>query len=174
MAVTYVAISTVTVGSGGITNTISFTSIPQTYTDLVVRASLRDTRASSGPGYIHLNFNSATTNLSSKALRNVDGALASTTRTDDYLGFSAANDSQTSNVFGNYELYVPNYTSTSTYKSFSIDSTNETNAATPIAQDLIAGLWSSTAAITTISLISELTLFWKQYSTATLYGIKSS
>jgi hypothetical protein len=174
MANTFIPIQTVTVGSGGTTTTISFTSIPSTYTDLVVKASLRDTRVSSGPGYIHLNFNGVSTNLSSRALRNVDGSVASTSRTDDYLAFSAAIDGQTANTFGNFELYVPNYTSTSTYKSFSIDSTNETNATTPIAQDLVAGLWSSTAAITSISLISEPTLFWKQYSTATLYGIKSS
>ena len=39
MATTYKLISSVTVSTA--TNTISFTSIPQTYTDLVIKASLR-------------------------------------------------------------------------------------------------------------------------------------
>jgi len=44
MATTYEAIATVTVGSGGAA-TFGFTSIPATYTDLLVVASLRSDRA---------------------------------------------------------------------------------------------------------------------------------
>jgi hypothetical protein len=44
MALTYTAIKTVTVGSGGAAN-IDFTSIPQTYTDLVLKVSARMNRA---------------------------------------------------------------------------------------------------------------------------------
>jgi hypothetical protein len=40
MANTYEAIATVTVGSGGATD-IEFTSIPGTYTDLLIKSSLR-------------------------------------------------------------------------------------------------------------------------------------
>ena len=40
MAVTHNLISTITVGSGGAAS-IDFTSIPQTYTDLLVKISLR-------------------------------------------------------------------------------------------------------------------------------------
>ena len=41
MALTYTALASVTVGSGGAAN-IEFTSIPGTYTDLVMLVSLRD------------------------------------------------------------------------------------------------------------------------------------
>ena len=42
MASTYIPIATVTVGSGGATN-IEFTSIPNTYTNLIILTSLRGT-----------------------------------------------------------------------------------------------------------------------------------
>jgi hypothetical protein len=44
MATTYEIISSVTVGSGGAAN-IEFTSIPATYTDLYVLASIRSNRS---------------------------------------------------------------------------------------------------------------------------------
>jgi len=50
-----VAIQTVTVGSGGAAN-IEFTSIPQTYTDLVVVLSLRNNR-STAIGYPRFTVN---------------------------------------------------------------------------------------------------------------------
>jgi hypothetical protein len=53
MATTYEAIATVEVGSGGAAD-IEFTSIPGTYTDLVVKVSARST-SSSGDCRIELN-----------------------------------------------------------------------------------------------------------------------
>jgi len=55
MATTYTLISSVTVGSGGAA-TMTFSSIPQTYTDLLVRVSARNT-STSGSG-LNMRFNS--------------------------------------------------------------------------------------------------------------------
>ena len=43
MANTYIKIASNTVGSGGVSS-ITFSSIPQTYTDLVIKASVRTSR----------------------------------------------------------------------------------------------------------------------------------
>ena len=79
----------------------------------------------------------------------------------------------TASTFDSIDLYIPNYTS-SNNKSFSVDSVAENNSATVNQLDLIAGLWSQTAAITSISLTSYNAANFVQHSTATLYGIKNS
>jgi hypothetical protein len=58
MATTYEAIATVEVGSGGAAN-IEFTSIPATFTDLVVKASLQTDNAETLDG-VGVSFNSNT------------------------------------------------------------------------------------------------------------------
>jgi hypothetical protein len=173
MANTYVAIATVEVGSGGAAN-IEFTSIPGTYTDLVIKFSIRDSRDSQGPGYLHLKFNDNTSSYSSRFLNTGtdDGSVTTQSRTDDYASFAINTDFSTANTFGNGELYIPNYAS-SNNKSVSIDSVSETNHAFNAAvRNITAFLWSNSAAITKITLYGDSN--FKQYSTATLYGIKNS
>jgi hypothetical protein len=60
MATTYKLISSVTVGSGGAT-TMTFSSIPQTYTDLLLKISSRNTTG--GADNHRVTFNGNTTNL---------------------------------------------------------------------------------------------------------------
>jgi len=165
MATTYKKIASVTVGSGG-ASSIDFSSVPSTYTDLVIKVSARDTTAN---GEFYLRFNSSTTNYSDRWLYGTGTAASSTTNTK--LDFFLASSGYTANTFGNTEIYVPNYTS-SNYKSVSGDSVQENNATASYTL-LEAGLWSDTAAITSVNLIPAGGTF-AQYSTATLYGIKNS
>jgi hypothetical protein len=169
MATTYTLISSVTVGSGGAANR-EFTSIPQTYTDLVVFTSCRSNRSST-EDIIKLEPNSATTSLSARSVNNQNGSVASSTETRIDGGIATAANS-TANTFGNNYCYIPNYTS-SNYKSFSIDATNENNS-TDIYQLLEAALWSNTAAITSIKLVPNVGSAFTQYSTAYLYGISNA
>ena len=168
MATTYEAIATVTVGSGGAAD-IEFTSIPGTYTDLVLKASLRGTTAATVVG-TNIKINGSTTNFSSRYIAG-DGASASSgTITTNYLAdIDAANN--TANTFANTEIYIPNYAGANN-KSLSVDSVTEQNGTTAYAE-MWAILWSNTAAITSISLVPASNNF-AQYSTATLYGIKNS
>jgi len=170
MATTYTLISSVTVGSGGAAN-IEFTSIPQTYTDLKLVFSIRNARATFGPGYGRLQFNSSASDWSGRRLYNDDGSPGSATRSDNYTIFSLAVNAATSNTFGNGEVYIPNYTS-SNNKSISIDSTNENNGSN-IQQELNAFLWSNSAAITSIKIDGD-GINFLQYSTAYLYGISNA
>lgn len=171
MAVTYVAIATTTVGSGG-ASSIEFTSIPGTYTDLKLVVSGRS-NTSSAQG-LFFSLNSSTSNRSSRFLDG-DGASASSgSATDGYTGGTILGTGATTNTFGNTEFYFPNYAG-SNNKSFSLDNVTETNATTAYA-NLAAGLWSNTSAITSIKLTigSTAAHSFVQYSTATLYGIKNS
>jgi hypothetical protein len=168
MANTYTLISSNTVGSGGVAS-VTFSSIPATYTDLLVKVSVRGSAASVNQSY-RMTFNgSSTTGLTMKRLYG-DGASAASDSGTTAEGVGA---SATANTFSNDEFYIPNYASAN-YKSFSVDNVGENNAATAYAL-LHAGLWSNTAAITSIVFTAvgvggDL----KQYSTFYLYGIKSS
>ena len=168
MATTYEAIATVTVGSGGAAN-IEFTSIPGTYTDLVVLASARSTRNSDTIDDLVIRFNDSTTSYTGRRLYGTGASAVSDTQTD-IRGFAVA-DNSTANTFSNNTFYIPNYTS-SNYKSVSIDGVNENNSSTAFS-GLVAGLWSNTATITKITLLANNGNLM-QYSTATLYGIKNS
>lgn len=167
MANTYTLISSSTVGAGGAA-TITFSSIPSTYTDLLVKVSARTTYATNADlGYIR--FNSSTTGYSIKRLQG-NGSIAYSAGGTEIL-FRNTGASDTASTFGNSELYIPNYTS-SANKSVSVDSVSENNGTTAEAL-LGAGLWSNTAAITQITLYPN-NGNWAQYSTAYLYGILKS
>jgi len=169
MANTYVAIATTTVGSGGAAN-IEFTSIPATYTDLVVKTSVRGTTG----GTVYIRFNSDSgNNYSNRGLYGTGATVISFSQSSiSYVhGGESNTNSDTSNTFDNRETYIPNYTS-SNNKSVSTDSVTENNA-TSVYTMLLAGLWSNSSAISTITLSLSSGNF-VQYSTATLYGIKSS
>jgi hypothetical protein len=173
MANTFIKIASVTVGSGG-ASTIDFTSIPQTYDDIVVFASLRDTNAGGVNAALDggIKLNDATTNYSWLRLIG-DGSVASSVAgTDPYiLGFVHPGGNATSGTFGNYQIYIPNY-KTSANKSVSFNGVSENNGSKAYAS-FYAGLWANSAAITKVSIITTATAF-AQYSTATLYGINKS
>jgi hypothetical protein len=168
MANTFVKIQTVTVGVAGVTN-IEFTSIPQTYTDLQIVASIRCNVAFTSEEF-NAQFNGTTTNLSYRRLIGVPNTGAVNSDTSN-LGYFNGNSAD-ANIFSSTQIYIPNYTS-SNYKSFSNESITETNG-TVTRPNFAAGLWSNTAAITSVKLISSTSATIMQYSTATLYGIKSS
>jgi hypothetical protein len=77
--------------------------------------------------------------------------------------------SATASTFASADIYIPNYTS-SDYKSISIDTVTEKNA-TDAYMRLTAGLWSNTAAITSIGLNCSASGNFVQYSTFYLYGV---
>jgi hypothetical protein len=168
MATTYEAIATVTVGSSGAAN-IEFTSIPADWTDLLVKLSSRTAR-NTYQDVIAIYFNSSTSNISMRYLEG-DGTAYSGSSAS-YIWVRTAAATATANTFGNAEFYIPNYAG-STNKSVSADGVSENNSSSAVT-GLTAGLWSNTAAITSIKLESANTENFVQYSTATLYGIKNS
>jgi hypothetical protein len=164
MANTFTLIASSTVGAGGAAS-IDFTSIPSTYTDLVLKVSARD-----GDSNWVLNMKFNGTNGSSRYLQG-EGASASS-GTQSNMRFIVDSAGGTANTFGNAEIYIPNYTS-SNYKSVSIDSVSEANATIEYMR-MVAALWSSTSAINQITLLDVVSGNIPQYSTAYLYGVKNA
>lgn len=150
------------------TASITFTSIPQTYTDLMILISARGDAAGQRDCYI--SFNSSTSNFTNKYMEMSNNLVASGT-TARYIG-AVSGTTTTANVFSNANIYIPNYTS-SEYKSFSGDFVTENNAQSTQVLTLSAHLWSNTAAITSIGFAPSSGSFI-QYSTFYLYGINKS
>jgi hypothetical protein len=153
-------------------STITFSNIPQGYTDLFIKVSARGTQASTSNA-LTLRFNGTTTNYSGRELVGDGSSTASATRTTLgsalYVGNIDGNNA-TTNTFSNTEIYIPNYTS-SNNKSLSVDTVTENNATEAYAT-LLACLWSNTAAITSIDLISLSSHgVFMTNTTATLYGV---
>lgn len=168
MANTYTLISSVTVGSGGAAS-MGFTSIPSTYTDLVVKVSARSNRALTVDGIL-ISFNGSTSNFTNRYLEG-DGSTAYSAILAR-LASSAVGSTATASTYSNADIYIPNYAG-SNFKSLSTDSVTENNA-TGSLTDLMANLWSDTAAITSITLTPYIGTLFNQYSTAYLYGISNA
>jgi hypothetical protein len=173
MANTYELIGSATVGSGGAPS-ITFSSISGVYTDLILKASLRASSTGGGDDLALISFNGNTSNFSARwvygngssaASGNSTTALARLVSWIDDSGYTAS-------TFGNLEIYIPNYAGSSN-KSFSTDGVAETNGTAGI-DVMTAGLWSNTAAITSVSLAPYSGGNLAQYSTAYLYGVKNA
>lgn len=161
-------IATVTVGAGG-ASSIDFTSIPGTMTDLMLVISGRSTGT---PGnqfdFCKIAFNGSTVDFTERSLGGNGASVYSFTSPGNYLG-EIPSSQATANTFSSVSAIIPNYAG-STNKAFSADGVSEHNG-TGAQSNISAGLWSQTAAITSISVTTN-TGIWAQYSTATLYGIK--
>lgn len=170
MANTYVLISSSTLGSSS--KTITFTSIPQTYTDLLFKCNVR-TDAGVTVDNIFFTVNGSGSSYSSKLVYgNGTSALSSTGSSTYFDNLIQPGASSTANTFGSTEIYIPNYTG-STNKYFSAESLSENNGTTAWTI-FAAGLWSNTAAITSVTITAPGSGSFITNSSAYLYGIKSS
>lgn len=152
-------------GSAG---TITFSSIPNTYTDLLIMVSVR---GNSAP-FLGMGFNGSTSNFSNRKLEGDGSGAYGASRADTFVGYMSGSAS-TSNTFANGIIYIPNYAG-STNKSFSADLVSENNA-TGANQQIVAGLWSNTAAISSVELYEwgsgNSKNNFAANTSATLYGI---
>lgn len=167
---TYKLINSVTVGSGGAA-TISFTSIPQTYTDLVFFISSRQSHNNYGGFYMKFNAAAVNTDVTAKRLFG-DGSTAYSSNSKEITWVYS---SATANTFGSGQIYIPNYTS-SNYKSASIEAVQEDNSSGAVSM-LTSWMWSQTAAITQVDFGTFDGSFpdnFVQYTTAYLYGISNA
>ena len=173
MAATYGLIGSGT-ASGGSVSYFEFTSIPATFDDLVVIASLRGNQSATTHGAV-LQFNANSSNYSSRLLYGTGAAAGSGTNTTWDGGMEIGNcagNTATSSTFSNLEIYIPNYAG-STNKSVSVNHVTEHNGASLVGICAIAGLWRNTSAITSLKVYpySPHGTSFLQYSSAYLYGI---
>ena len=168
MANTYTLIEAKTLSST--TASITFASIPQTYTDLIIQVSARSTEVDTASS-LRIRFNSDSANVAATELRGIDTTVASYQTSLAQVGYVAVDQSQAS-TFGSGTIYVPNYTGSNT-KSSSGDIAQVSNTAGNNFVVLNARLWSVTDAITSVTVAPGLGS-WVSNSNFYLYGIKNS
>ena len=157
---TYVALATNTLSSA--TASVTFSSISGAYTDLIIVGSVKLT--SSGD-YLGLQFNGDTASNYSRTRLSGNGSAASSERESSIARINMYNQSS-SNFYTNI-IHIQNYSNTTTYKT--VLSRNDIVEWNTNAQ---VGLWRSTSAITSITLIGGGNL--ATGTTFTLYGIAAA
>ena len=158
---TYTPIATTTLGSAA---SITFSSIPQTYTDLIIIATVTPAAAGTSNFLIQVNGDSAG-NYSWTKL-NANGSTFGSGKNSNY-GYCALGDLNT-NI--QIQLNLQNYSNTTTYKTF-LSRYGYAN----YFLGTTVGLWRNTAAITSVSMGQDNTPYtFGAGSTATLYGIASA
>lgn len=171
MANTYTFISSNVLASSAAS--VTFSAIPSTYTDLVLRYSGRmDAGANK---ILKIQIAGADTSLSYTRLvgdPSVPSATSSFGTGISWAGYTNGS-TMTASSFSTGEIYIGNYASTSTYKAFSTVGAAETNA-TDARMMAVAGLYSSNSAIASITLLDIAGANWVSGSSFYLYGIKKS
>jgi hypothetical protein len=176
MATTYTLISSNTVSSA--TAAVTFSSIPSTYTDLVLVGSMRDSQTVAAISRsLSIRVNNDASAIYSYTDIEGDGAAASSTfntsRTVFFGTFGVNGDTSTANTFNSFELYIPSYTA-ATNKQASLSTVVENNAATAYIVSS-AELYRDTTAISRLDIRSHsgnATIMVG--SSFYLYGIKNS
>ncbi len=168
MTVTFDSIATTTLGSAAAT--ITFSSIPSTYTDL--RLVLVATASSANTVYPRFTVNNDTGSNYSNTTLKANGTTAAsdrdTSQSSFILGpFNYVAVSTTIPTFGAIDIF--SYAG-STNKTCLTESNNDLNGSGEITRRV--GLWRSTAAINRIDILGNGGNF-ATGTTATLYGIKS-
>jgi hypothetical protein len=172
----YESIQTVTVGGGG-SATVTFSSIPATYTHLQIRASAQCNRATYGTDDLNITFNSDTTTnygyhrLFGNGATAEAGAASSTAFMQVLSGAGTGNGS----TFASSIIDILDYANTNKYKTMrtlSGDDLNGLVAGYGGYAVLSSGLWRSTSAITSVSIVINTGASFTQYSSFALYGIK--
>jgi hypothetical protein len=171
----YESIATVTVGSGG-TSTISFTSIPATYTHLQLRMLGKTSSSDNGSG-ISLSINSSSFSYYHRLASFRGGSgYDSQGSAVSLIGYFPCTASGVDNMFGGMVLDILDYTNTNKNKTTRClwGYSNNGVAAGSEFQGLHSGLWNDTSAITSLSLTAESSRTFSQYSHFALYGIKGA
>jgi len=163
---TYTPIATTTLGSAAVSYT--FSSIPSTYTDLVVVAGITGISATGSALSIQLNGDTGT-NYSSTGLYG-DGTTAGSSRLSNVTLIQVgAQGVGTGTGVQTLIFNVMNYANTTTYKTVLgrwADASTGTTAA--------VGLWRSTAAINSIYIQVNGSKTFSSGTTFTLYGIAAA
>lgn len=164
---TYVALDTKTLGTA--VPTVTFTSIPQGYTDLVLVSQFTGSAVNNqiniqvGNGSVDTGSNYSYTQMYGTG--SAAASARSTSQTSILLGYT---DTATTSIDSNLIASIQNYSNTTTNKTI-LSRGNSPARATAA----IVGLWRSTAAINTITVSTGSSTF-AVGSTFTIYGIAAS
>ena len=161
---TYEPIASQTLGSD--TSSVTFSSIPGTYTDLVLVMVASSTHT--GVTDFRVRFNSSSTANYSRTRLTGDGSSATSTRdTDGSYGYFGHLNNSTTN-FSVSRTQIMSYANTNVFTTTLVESAE---AGTRVQREV--GLWRVTDAITSILIIAGAGNL-RLGSTFALYGIKAA
>ncbi len=172
----YDSISTTTVTSD--TSSVTFSSIPATYKHLQIRFIARNNRGTStldgigikangdgGNNYANQRMYGAGANVvGAGEIGSVGGRIS--------IGLMPAATGAQANAFGAGIVDILDYADTNKYKTIRSLAGYDDNTEAVGAAGLFYGLWLSSAAITSLTIVSTDGTGLKQYSSFALYGIK--
>ena len=163
MAAPYAIINTQTLGSAAAS--VTFSSIPQTYTDLVLVAQIQNVTSAQR---IELQFNADTGSNYSVTRMYGNGTTALTDRFSSASHIDSAYVSTSGFCIANHSIM--NYSNTTTHKSLVGRWDSEGNSGYATA---LVGLWRNTAAITSM-VLTPLGVNFATGCIFTLYGVKAA
>lgn len=166
VATSYESIATTTVGAGG-SSSISFSSIPSTYTHLQIRGIQKFT----GSGEARLRMNSDTGTNYSQHILYGDGASAAASGTGTQSDINWTMGASSTSQFTAFVIDILDYRNANKNKTVRALSGVDQNGSGSVY--LSSGAWLNTAAVTSIELRTTANNF-AQYSHFALYGIKSA
>lgn len=163
----YESIATTTVGSGG-TSSITFSSIPQTFTHLQLRFLMVSSSASSSC-FTYVNGDTTQANYKEHVLYGNGASASAGSYSNSYMPQFNGGAATTSP--GSYILDILDYTNTNKYKTLRGLGGYDGNGSGYLALESM--LWMNTAAITSLQ-FSPNAQTWSQYANISLYGIKAA
>lgn len=163
MPSTYTPIATNTV-TGSSTTTVTFSSIPATYTDLLVVSNYK----SAGNNYLMMRFNGDTgNNYSRTEMLGTGSSITNYRGTNEPYAYISSTYAPTGTI-GTFVTHIMNYANTNVFKTLISTADNTT-----IGPSNVVNLWRSTSAINTI-LLTPIGTGFDVGSVFTLYGIKAA
>jgi hypothetical protein len=172
----YDSIATATVGSGG-ASSITFSSIPSTYTHLQLRVLARDNRSAAGSNlYIQFNSDSGANYTGHNLYGNgasPSAGFEGTSQTSAPI-MRVSTNSIGSSIFAGGVIDILDYANTSKYKTFRSLSGFDDNAVSGGQIYFWSGLWMNSGSAISSLTITPVTTPIQQYSSFALYGIRGN
>ena len=171
MATTYEAIAKTVLATS--TATVTLSSIPTTFRDLILVMSARTDAAGNTNATIRFNGDT-TTNYSWVRIigdGSTPSANSASSQTSAYFTYPSTN-ANTTDTFGNAELYISNYTSTDPRQMSNTGVAENNGTLAYMSGNAI--LYRGTSAITSIAIATSGGSSYLTGSSFYLYGIKNS
>jgi len=164
------ALGSVTVGSGG-QSSITFSAIPNTYTDLEIRTLGRTVYAANSNSNVSIFYNGDTTatNYYSHYLYGTGSAAGAAANNSALYSFQTPDDSVTTNVFGAAISVVKDYANPNKNTTLRSLSGYDGNGSGIIA--FTSTGWTNTTPVNSLTITAQ-DGSWKAGTTISLYGVK--
>jgi hypothetical protein len=160
---TYTPIATQTLGSG--VGTVTFTSIPSTYTDLHLVVSHKFAVTTATGVSVTFNSDNGTNYSYTNMYGNGSSAASSRATSSNYIVIGNGDDINFNIAIAD----IMNYSNSTTYKSVIARGTTPASLTTAWA-----GLWRNTSAITSLTFTNNASVAFVAGTVATLYGIAAA